>query len=153
MPDQPMKEPQIPEALRDNVGFLLAWLSRKSRQTFIEDLEPHGLRPAYYGVLALLDAQETASQQQLGDWLGIDRSNMVALLDDLEERGFVVRAVDPGDRRRHAVRLTEAGRGALQQIHEVVKRATPQYLAPLTPAEQAELVRLLTKLLAARLAP
>jgi DNA-binding MarR family transcriptional regulator len=145
--------PGVPAAVQENIGFLLAWLQRKQRQVFIEDLEPHDLRPAYYGVLVLLEDRQSASQQRLGEWLGIDRSNMVALIDDLERRGLVERAPDPTDRRRHAVRLTEAGRAAVGELHAAATRLSEHLLAPLTVEERQTLAALLTRLLTPLLQP
>ena len=134
-------------ALRHNAGFLLSRIGRAAQQAFARDLEPTGLRPAHFGVLAALEALEASSQQVLAAALRIERSNMVALLDELERRGLVERRPDRADRRRNEVRLTAEGLAMVGALHEIGRRRTEQLLAPITEAERRTLVELLQKLL------
>jgi len=69
----------------------------------------------------------------------------VAALNDLAARGLVRRSPDPGDRRRNAVRITPAGRAHLDRLEELLAGVQARLLAPLSPAERAELARLLTR--------
>lgn len=133
-------------ALRHNAGFLLSRIGRAAQQAFVRDLEPCGLRPPHYGVLAALEELETASQQVLGARLQIDRSNMVALLDELGRRGLVERTPDPADRRRNAVRMTDEGRAMVLRLHDIGRRRTDELLAPISDVERRELIALLQKL-------
>src|SRR4051795_8740796 len=80
-----------------------------------ERLAPHGIGARELGVLLLLDAREPESQQQAAKRLGIDRTTMVALIDALENKGFVARRPDAEDRRRNVIALTDSGRKTLQQ--------------------------------------
>jgi DNA-binding MarR family transcriptional regulator len=139
-----------PGALAGNVGFLLSRLGARVRQAFADDLAAHGVRPAQYGLLAVLEEQGSAPQQLLGDAMSISRSNMVALVDELEARALVVRRPDPGDRRRHAVQLTDEGRRLVPLLHEVAREHTRRLLEPLSEPERAQLADLLSRLLAAR---
>lgn len=50
------------------------------------------------------------SQQALGQRMGVDRSTIVTLVDDLEAAGLVERRRNPADRRAYALQATAAGR-------------------------------------------
>src|ERR1044071_6647891 len=75
--------------------------------------EPHyaelGVTGRQLALLTLFADGPARSQQDGAAQLGIDRTTMVALVDELEEKGLVRRAVAPGDRRKRLVRLTERG--------------------------------------------
>ena len=105
----------LPEHLLTDRAYLLGRLGREARRQFTQVLSAWELQPSHYGILLLLEAIGQASQQQLAQQLSIDRANMVALLDVLEQRGFIERQADPRDRRRHVVKLTAVGHMELQQ--------------------------------------
>jgi DNA-binding MarR family transcriptional regulator len=113
----------------------------------LDELAPYDVRPAHYGLLALLEDVESTAQQRLCDAMGINRSNMVVLVDELEQRGLVNRDFDPRDRRRNAIRLTADGRRLLPKLHSVAARHAGKLLAPLSQSEQSALIELLNRLL------
>jgi len=88
------------------------------------------------------------SQSGLSDRTGIYRSDLVATINDLTARGLVVRAPDPADRRRNAITLTDAGRRHLKRLDALIAEGQAEFLAPLSPADRAELTRLLKLLVA-----
>jgi MarR family transcriptional regulator, lower aerobic nicotinate degradation pathway regulator len=94
---------------RERVGFLLARTGRGAWLRFERALHPLGLRPRHVVILMELRDRETTTQQALLDDLRFDPGNLVALLNDLEERGLAERQRDPADRRRHIVRMTQRG--------------------------------------------
>ena len=136
----------LPERLLTDQAYLLGRLGREARRQFTQILSAWELQSSHYGILLLLEAIGQASQQQLAQQLSIDRANMVALLDTLQQRGFIQRQADPGDRRRHIVKLTAEGLGELQQIRQARERVDDAFFAGLDTKEQETLHRLLVKL-------
>jgi MarR family transcriptional regulator, lower aerobic nicotinate degradation pathway regulator len=136
----------LPERLLTDQAYLLGRLGREARRQFTQILAAWELQTSHYGILLLLEAIGQASQQHLAQTLTIDRANMVALLDVLEQREFIKRQADPLDRRRHIVKLTMVGRGKLQQIREAREEMDEAFFAGLDSAEKETLHRLLVKL-------
>lgn len=77
-----------------------------------------------YGVLAGIEEFRPLSQAALSRMLGIDRSDIVATLNNLERGGLALRAPDELDRRRNAIRITPAGSAALRALDENVNWAS-----------------------------
>ena len=136
----------LPEHLLTDRAYLLGRLGREARRQFTQVLSAWELNSSHYGILLLLEAIGQASQQHLAQTLTIDRANMVALLDVLEQRGLIERQADPLDRRRHIVKLTAVGHGELQQILHARKEVDEAFFAGLDNEEQGTLHRLLIKL-------
>src|ERR1700685_562213 len=88
---------------------LLDHLARVGRRAAELSMSPGGLRPRHLIALRMLSEQGPVSQQGLADALSLDPSNVVGLLNELEERGLITRRRDPADRRRHIVELSAAG--------------------------------------------
>ena len=134
-------------ALVSSTGFLLARVGTESRRRWTRALAQLGLRPSHYGVLMALAAVGAVSQQGLSEVVGIDPRNAVPVLDELEGRSLVTRDRDPRDRRRHSLRLTDAGRQTMRRLQSLGETAERELLAPLSEAERAQLNALLLKLL------
>ena len=110
-----------------------------------EALATEGVRKYHFRVLVTLSEHGPLSQADLGRRLGIDRSDMAAVVGELERSGWVQRVRDPDDRRRNVVSLTPDGEDALARMDTAVKRAQAQLLAPLSAAERKELTQLLDR--------
>jgi DNA-binding MarR family transcriptional regulator len=140
------KTQRLPEELVASTVFLLKRLGFAAKEQALEAYEAIDLHPYQHAVLALLDEGVRETQGEIADALGYDRGQLVGILDELEERGFVVRERDPNDRRRHLVRPTTAGRRALAKARALAARVDDEFLAPLDEHERAQLHALLLRL-------
>ena len=129
--------------LSDRVLWALARASQQSQRLIRRHMTEAGVRTQHYHVLASLDADGAAAQATLADRIALDRSDLVTVLDELEEAEYVVRQVDPEDRRRKIVDLTAAGRKQLAVMDRLIYAAEDELLAPLTAAERKVLLGLL----------
>jgi DNA-binding MarR family transcriptional regulator len=115
---------------------------------FAERIEPLGLKPAHAGILGVIQQANGLSQQALGETLGAFPSRLVALLDELEERGLVQRRDNPADRRSYALYLTEAGQAVLEQIGRVGREHQEALCSALDESERTQLAGFLTRIAA-----
>ena len=136
-----------PARLRELPTWLTGQAARRGQELVAGALGPEGVRRQHFSVLASLADQGPASQAQLGRRLLIDRSDLHALLNELEQGGLIARERDQQDRRRNVVALTADGAAALARLDARVRAAQGAFLEPLTAQEGAELTRLLGKLL------
>jgi DNA-binding MarR family transcriptional regulator len=93
--------------------------------------------------LATLDAFGAISLAELCRRTNIDRSDMNAVVNELEAAGIVTRVSDPDDRRQNIVELTEMGKARFERVKAGLREAEERALAPLAPADRRELLRLL----------
>jgi DNA-binding MarR family transcriptional regulator len=124
---------------------LLDHLARVGRRAAETSLAPSGLRPRHLVALRLLSEHGPASQQGLSEVLSLDPSNVVGLLNELEERGFITRRRDPADRRRHIVELSTDGEDELLMAQHRLSRAEDDLLRALSADERATLHGLLVR--------
>jgi DNA-binding MarR family transcriptional regulator len=141
------REP-LPAALSDRLGYLLGRAHLAHRSIAAPALAALGLGVKEFGALALLVAEGPLSQQRLGERQGIDRTTMVAVVDELERKGLVERRRDRDDRRAYRVQATPAGRRLLKRAEAAAERAEQRFLAPIPAAERHRLKELLRRLLA-----
>jgi DNA-binding MarR family transcriptional regulator len=126
-------------------GQLFFRLWRASHTRIAEALESVGLTPALFGLLNVLGAREGAIQQELGSAMGIDRSTMVLLIDELEAAGLAKRRPHPKDRRAREVAITPKGRRVLEQGRRMARRVEDEVLGGLNANERRELLELLRR--------
>jgi DNA-binding MarR family transcriptional regulator len=103
-------------------------------------------RGYHYRILAALDEFGVASQAELGRRCSMDRSDVVAAINELAAQGFVERTPDPDDRRRNMVTLTKAGDRQLRSMERALDKVQDDLLGPLSPEDRQTLTRLLTRL-------
>ena len=124
---------------------LLVHLARRMQTEAEVELAVFGLRARHVIALTLLRDLGEQNQSDLSATLGMDATNVVALLNELEADDLVQRRRSPQDRRRHTVALTAAGRARLKDIEELLTGVEQRVLDPLTPQEQQTLYALLSR--------
>jgi DNA-binding MarR family transcriptional regulator len=125
-------------------AFLLTQIGAHAAQKFGARLKPLDFAPYHAGLLRIVGARPGISQQELAQALRVHASNLVQIVDELEERSLLERKPSPADRRQHSLHLTAKGKEALSKIGEVAREHGQALLAGLSAAEQAELNRLLS---------
>jgi DNA-binding MarR family transcriptional regulator len=138
--------PALPPSMRDRVPFLLYRAAEMSHSLANQMLAEMALSARQVGILTMVTELEPMTQKALADALRIDRTTMVALLDDLEDKGYVARQRHPRDRRAFLVHPTDTGRAAQVAAVRILDEQQRRFLAPLTPAERRQLADLLTRL-------
>src|SRR5438876_5804285 len=121
----------LPEELCACTTFLLARVGYAIKLSAIEEFEREGFSMYQYSVLVVLSEGVKETQATIADTLKLDRSQLVGVLDELEERGLIERRRDQNDRRRHTVSLTPAGKKQLVKMRTIVKRIEDSFLEPL----------------------
>jgi MarR family transcriptional regulator, lower aerobic nicotinate degradation pathway regulator len=135
-----------PERIKRLPSWLAGQLAARGAGLVAAALAPEGLRRPHFTVMTALADRGASSQAALGRRLLIDRSDMHALLAELEQAGLVERVRDPADRRRMLVDLTPAGTRTLKRLDKRIDAAQDNLLAPLPAADRRELDRLLARL-------
>jgi DNA-binding MarR family transcriptional regulator len=110
-----------------------------------EALAPFGLRPGAYSALALIAANPGCSQKQLAFRLGMDKSAVVAIIQDLDRQGLATRVRQAEDRRYHSLKITAKGQALLQRTLEPISRPGRPIREALTPRELEQLLSLLDR--------
>jgi MarR family transcriptional regulator for hemolysin len=128
-------------------GQLFFRLWRATHTRAADALETVSLTPALFALLNVIGAREGAIQQELGSAMGIDRSTMVALIDQLESAGLAKRRPSATDRRARQIEITPKGRRLLQRARRMVAQVEDEVLAGLTAEERRELEALLRRAL------
>lgn len=141
-----MKSDDAPSRLRVMPSWLLNQAALPAQRLVVEALSRVDARRYHYAVLAALDELGPASQAELGRRSGIDRSDMVALVNEFAANKLVERTPDETDRRRNVVAITPTGRRYLRKLDTLLAKTQDQLLSPLSATERKQLVRLLTRL-------
>ena len=105
--------------LGDSFGYLLRRAQIAVFQRFFELFTKFDIRPAQYSILTVIECNPGLSQTRLADALGIKKTNLVAIIDALEERGLARRESIENDRRSHALYLTPKGTVLISRLHRM----------------------------------
>ena len=147
MADEELRvEPPAANTPPRSVGFLISQLGFFSSKRFMEALEPLGIDPREFLLMRFVAAADGRPQHELAERLAIPPSRMVALVDRLEEAGFIERRPDPEDRRVRGLYLTRKGRGVLERAGKVAIDYETRLCAGINREEREQLIDLLQKL-------
>ena len=104
--------------LEIRLGYLIHDVSRLRRTLFDKWLSPLGITRSQWWVLAFLSRNDGMPQTELALELDVGKVALGALIDRLEEGGFVKRALDPSDRRVKRVVLTKQSKELIETLRD-----------------------------------
>jgi DNA-binding MarR family transcriptional regulator len=139
----------LPAALATRLGYLLKHVQQDLMRAAGPVLAEFGIDGREAAVLAVLAAGPPLSQQEAAGRLGVDRTTMVALIDELEAKGLVDRQRSGADRRVNLIVLTDAGQRCARDAGRARDDIERAFLAPLGEDRSREFVRALQILVAA----
>ena len=122
-----------PARVRTKPSWLLNQAALPANRLLADALSTADARRHHYVLLAVLDEAGPISQAELGRRSNIDRSDIVADINELSERHLVERVPDHTDRRRNVVTLTAAGRRHLRKLDKLLAEVQDDLLAPRRP--------------------
>ena len=120
-------------------AFLLAQVGAHGARRFAERVAQIGLTAPDAGLLRKVASDPGVSQQALAEHLGVMPSRMVALVDELEDKGILERRRSAVDRRNYALHLTERGRQVLGELSRVAAEHEESLCAALSREERVQL--------------
>lgn len=138
---------KLPEVLSARTSYLLGRAASRLHALGERDLEPLGITPREYTVLAVLADRSPLSQTQVAEILGLDRTTILKLGASLERKRLVVRERDANDARAYAVALTPGGDRLRAKAFELLLACEAEFLTPLTHRERKQLHDLLARVL------
>jgi len=128
------------------IGYALRRAQLAVFHDFIRTLAAVDIRPAQFSVLLVIEANPGLKQSEVSAALGIQRTNFVALLDELERRGLARREPAAGDRRSHALHLTDDGEALLRRMKALQERHERRLVERLGEAGRRQLLALLARI-------
>ena len=137
-----------PPGLSEWTGYLLVkcgWWLQRMTEVALKELD---LRDRHLIALVMLNADDGLAQQDLVRHMSLDPTLVVALVDDLEDKGLCERARHPDDRRRHVIQLTAKGRKVYREARALAVKVGEEIFAPLERSERAQLTAMLKRLMA-----
>jgi DNA-binding MarR family transcriptional regulator len=132
--------------LYDRPGFMIRRAHQIAVSVFLAETDDLGITTTQYGILFMLRHRPRIDQITVARLLGLDRSTTSMVIKTLEEGGLVARLVDPADKRRRSLELTEGGNALLDRLAVPAERAVAQLLSPLDEGERPVFLALLRKL-------
>jgi DNA-binding MarR family transcriptional regulator len=127
-------------------ALLLAQIGSHAAKQFADRLTPLKLTPPHAGILRRLAYSSGVSQRELAESLGMHASRLVAVVDEMESLGLVVREGNTDDRRTYSLQITQQGREALKEIGKVSQQHNESLCAALNLEEREVFVALLQRI-------
>ncbi|HZV17879.1 MAG TPA: MarR family winged helix-turn-helix transcriptional regulator [Sphingobium sp.] len=138
--------------LGDSVGPAVRHLRNLLTARIVAAYEPYGLRSGSHSTMALIAANPGCSQSEIARNLGMDKSIVVAIVDDLEKRDLAERQRSTEDRRRNALMLTDKGRALMLELDNLGRSVEAPIREALSPQEVEQLISLVRRAIDALMA-
>ncbi|MGH3725887.1 MAG: MarR family winged helix-turn-helix transcriptional regulator [Mycobacterium sp.] len=136
---------QTPDG-RPDLAAMMVPLGRSLTRAELPILEAHGVTMWAYAVLTALRDNEASSQASLADAIGADRTRIITVLDDLQNRKLINRQPDPVDRRSNLLSLTASGRKTVTTAQKAIQDNEKQILAGVPSSDRDAFLRVLRHL-------
>ena len=130
----------------DSLGYVLRRAQIRAYELFFSTFDAAGLSPARLTALSMIALRPDIDQATLARQLGISGPSVVKLIDALEGAGLIERVACPGDRRRYALALVEAGRAKLDEVRAAWSSYEDELTRGLSAPQRRQLLALLRKL-------
>ena len=134
------------EARRRDLAAMIVPLGRALMAAEVPVLRAHHLSMWGYVVLLALGDRPTRTQAALAREIGADKTRIIGVLDELQDRGLIERHPDPADRRAHLLSATPRGLQLRDSAQAGIQRQEERLLARLPPGDRAAFLRSLRAL-------
>lgn len=132
--------------LSESMLHLLHRAGQVADEMFSEEMHGSDLTPRQFAVLRVLQRLESASQTDIVNETGIDRSTLADIVKRLVARGLIARRRSKSDARAYAVRLTPSGKDALKSAEPASERVESRLLKSLPQARRDAFIDSLAQL-------
>jgi len=133
---------------RPDLAAMVVPLGRALLEIEAPILRDHGLSMWAYIALSRLADGPVRGQAVLAEEIGADKTRIIDVLDDLQERGLIRREPDPADRRARLLAVTAQGQQLRDQVRSAIRSAEQPLLATLPAVERTAFLRALQQLTA-----
>ena len=137
---------ETPERLKVQLSRLLGMTAGQTQRVAADALRAVGAHKDHFVVLAALDEFGPASQAAVAGRARVYKSDLVAVLNELEAGGWIRRTPDPADKRRNVITLTPTGQDRLAELDRILTTVNAHITAPLTTEERTQLFTLLNRI-------
>lgn len=128
------------------VGYHLRRASAVVGTDFSRALDGTGMRQVLFGILAIVDSNPGINQGAVGRALGIQRANMVSLINELVDRDLIDRKTSSEDRRAFSLTLSRVGDAMFRDCVARIRAHEDRLLSDLSAGERATLIDLLSRI-------
>jgi MarR family transcriptional regulator, temperature-dependent positive regulator of motility len=130
-------------------GHMIRRLHQVQASLFADHTSPLDVPPVQFAALAMIDAHPDIDQASLAGAIAYDPVTVGGVIARIEAKGWIIRRVDPADKRARLLRIEPAGREVLKKMLPGVHTTQSELMAPLSAKERETFVALMQKLLAA----
>lgn len=133
---------------RRDLAAMIVPLGRALMAAELPVLRAHGISMWGYAVLLALGESPTRTQAALAAAIGADKTRVIPVLDELQDRGLIERHRDPADRRARLLTVTPSGKRLRESVQRDIQRREERLLSRLLPGDRAAFLRALQALYA-----